>query len=294
MSISLYVYSPDPPLDQELLAKTFRDPRQPADFRWEVVIDGETVFGWRPGSRGADRARAAVLARDRAALEALTVDETLASLGLYVTTSDHPGWIVDEELLEATPPEHRAAVRATKTHYNVETGARRNDLSIVFQEHVWRTIGVLSNGLMEDPQAGEYTTKDGDVTQPESRIDGVEKGRRLFTAAVIVLLLAEAISLPFDVQRVGLRELWKGLVQLGLLAMFWYLVRTGESLGYWALVTLAFGVAAMWTWVLLTPPSSPFGWTALLALRVVMHIGAGIMLVLPATIAYVRARRLTA
>ena len=304
MSISLYVYSPDPPLDHGFLVHACRDPRLSEDLHWDLVFDGQTVFGWRPGSPHADRARAAVAAHDRKALEDLTTQEVLASLGLVVTTRTDRAWPVDAESIEATPAELRAAVANAQTHYSLETGARRNDLSLVFQEQLWRVIGVLSNGLMEDPQAGEYTTKDGTVIQPEStgpvdsewerelgRIDAIGNGSRLFTVAVIVLLVAEAVSIPFAVQRLGDRQLWTSLVQLGLLGLFWYLARTGEIWGYWGLLAIAFGSAAIWTWALITPPPSPPLWTALQTSRTLLHLVAGVVLLLPAVRAYVASVR---
>ena len=91
------------------------------------------------------------------------------------------------------------------------------------------------------------------------------------------------MSIPFIVQRLGMGQLGSSLAQLGILALFWYLTRKGESWGYWGLVVISFGFAARWTWGLLTPPPSPFGWTVLQTVRTAVHVAAGAVLLLPAT-----------
>jgi hypothetical protein len=48
-------------------------------------------------------------------------------------------------------------MRGAKAKYWLCTRIRSSNLSFRFLEVVWRAVGQLRGGLLEDPQTGEYT-----------------------------------------------------------------------------------------------------------------------------------------
>ena len=64
-----------------------------------------------------------------------------------------------EEFKEMNSPDYIEAVSKAKSHYYVRTAAGRSPLSFDYQEQVWRVIGDLAGGLIEDPQEGTHEIK---------------------------------------------------------------------------------------------------------------------------------------
>ena len=75
---------------------------------------------------------------------------------IAVTTSDSEEWsdIIDEMVDTVEDPEFRDFLEAATVLYVLETSATRNALSLEFQEALWRMLGVLTYGLIYDPQEG--------------------------------------------------------------------------------------------------------------------------------------------
>ena len=68
-------------------------------------------------------------------------------------TKDDDQWSATiEHLIADSPARFRDDVSKVERRYSLETSATRNDLSLTFQCELWRVIGVLANGVMEDPQ----------------------------------------------------------------------------------------------------------------------------------------------
>ncbi len=102
---------------------------------------------------------------DRPALDRMWEAGDLASCIVYTS---HPYSAVEEfgqEEIEALaarlPASVVEAMRAATTHYYVRTSAGRSTMSVDLQVAVWRAIGAVSGGLMEDPQGGEYSRTAG-------------------------------------------------------------------------------------------------------------------------------------
>lgn len=176
MSVSLFIYSPDPPLTRDQVISACRNEQLSLDERWEIAFrqyDGspapatpgllgiQRVLGWRPNAPETAAVRSLLESDDRAAIDELYSSNHIAAVTLDVVTRDQDEWPVDDELIEQTPPELRDDVANAHTWYNLETNAGRNRLSSNCQEHLWAIIGALSKGVMEDPQDGQYKTRDG-------------------------------------------------------------------------------------------------------------------------------------
>ena len=178
MSISLFIYSPDPPLEREAIIAACRNKQLSNDLQWELAFldhDGtvgpdtgtlrsQRILGWRPGANETADMRTLLATDNRAAIDDLYSNHEIAAVMLEVATRDQDEWPIDDELVEQTLPQFRDDVANAHTWYDLETDAHRNRLSFKLQEQLWRIIGVLSNGLMEDPQDGQYTTRDGEIT----------------------------------------------------------------------------------------------------------------------------------
>jgi hypothetical protein len=47
-------------------------------------------------------------------------------------------------------------VQTARTRYTMRTNASRNDLSAELQTQLWLLVGVLTDGLCEDPEEGQF------------------------------------------------------------------------------------------------------------------------------------------
>ena len=176
MSVSLFIYSPQQPLTREQIISACRNEHASADRQWEIAFlhyngtpDPHTgalrhlqrILAWRRDTPQGERMRALLESDDRAAINELYANNKIATMTLDVVTRDQKEWPVDDALIEHAPPELRDDIGNAHTWYGLETSARRNRLSLKCQEDLWATIGALSDGVMEDPQNGQYNTRDG-------------------------------------------------------------------------------------------------------------------------------------
>jgi hypothetical protein len=119
-----------------------------------------------------------------------------------------------------------------------------------------------------------------------------ERGKRFFTAAFVLILGLELVSLPLAIDGFGIGQAQVSAVRAGIFVGFWYFAKSGETLGYWALVLVAFGFSAIIVWSFFTPPAATFsGWTVLQAARLVALVVAGILLLRPDTRHYINRLR---
>ena len=180
MSIALNVYAKGALLTRELLAQECQSPDLPEPLRWQIVflnvhdllpadqngplLDDQSVAGWPATSEHAPEIRAALANSDKPALQRLFEAEAFGTTDLFLTRRDSDEWgeISDPEYLEAIPEEHHASISDATCRYSLETHASRNETSLEFQQHLWHMIGVLTYGLLEDPQEGEFEDCSGD------------------------------------------------------------------------------------------------------------------------------------
>jgi hypothetical protein len=299
LSISVIVYSPDPPLERDLLVRTCSNAGLPDHLRWEIAFVGddgalrpvqegamtsETIFGWRQ-DKNAAAVRAAIEGGDRAAVDAFYADDLVAAVWVDVRTRADASWD-DEELEEAASvasEAHRKEISSAATMYVVETSARRNDVSLDFQNLIWRSIGVLSNGLMEDPQEGEYASTrelqaEEEAAQPGSvRPRGIS-GSTVVNAAIVLMMILDLLNAVYSTNGIGLTTIVRHAFTLGMLAACWYLVRTGDSDGWWLLLILAVGMSGLNLWHL---PGAAADRKVLLIARAIGYAAAAALLLLP-------------
>jgi hypothetical protein len=172
MSIELHVYSQEPVLHRERLATECLWPELPVKLQWEVRFLSETgalhtagplaeglVLGWHPGSPHGLQIEEALARKHESRLDKLSSKNMVGSLYLSVIKpDDQEEWedIIDSVKEDVEDSIHRKYLRNVRTFYSLETSATRNDLSLEFQEQLWRMIGVLTHGLMYDPQEGKF------------------------------------------------------------------------------------------------------------------------------------------
>lgn len=172
MSIDLYVYTSADVLlrPDDLIANA-------VDIEWDVdlIKDFEslapaefpglcTILGWDRAGAEQPAVRGALAARDQAQLDAFYRQELWALVDLSVESPFAPDLEELKELEEhGIDPRHMQQLREARTRYTLTTNASRNDLSEELQTHLWVLIGVLTDGLCEDPQEGRFITA-ADVT----------------------------------------------------------------------------------------------------------------------------------
>jgi hypothetical protein len=143
---------------------------QAADVHWDLALVKDidslapaelpgtcTVLGWERTEAKQPAVRRALVARDKAQLDALYRQEALALVDLRAESPFTPD---SEELSElerhGIDSGHLQRLREARTRYTLTTNASRNDLSEELQTHLWILLGVLTDGLCEDPQEGRF------------------------------------------------------------------------------------------------------------------------------------------
>ena len=165
MSIELYVHtssdallSPDDLISEavsiewDLALVKDLESMAPADFPGTC-----TIVGWERAGAEPPPVRDALATRDQAQLDALYREEVFALVQLSVEKPLAPD---EEELRDleehGVDPGHLLRLREASTRYTLTTSASRNELSEELQTHVWVLLGVLTDGLCEDPQEGRF------------------------------------------------------------------------------------------------------------------------------------------
>ena len=314
MSIEHWIYSPDAPLDRAFAAQAcaaigdigwaiacVRNVDDPVVEEHGPLATGE-VIGWVPGGQAEPEILAALRDGDGKAVQDLWARELLAIVSLRVATRGSAEW--DDEAMreqaKGMPAKHRAEAQQAVTFYSIESGAGRNEPTLEFQTLFWRALGVLSNGLMEDPQEGELISTIQQIGRDGEHADEAlnamdadreamltrrstvplevpasgprqDRGAMAVDAAALVLggmevadLLLRATSLPSFRSMPGLAG------SLLAILMAWYFARARDRFGYWMLVALA-------ALMLATSVPSLLGASGLEAMLVASRAMAGVM-----------------
>lgn len=118
------------------------------------VSEYEIIVGWETDPEVAAKVQGLLANRDREGLEKLFEEMTLGGCEIYVNENERDE---DEECIpDDIRPDHRRALENAKLSYYLRTAAGRSPLSFVLQDVVWRAIGKVTRGLVEDPQTGKY------------------------------------------------------------------------------------------------------------------------------------------
>jgi hypothetical protein len=177
MGVDLYVFSPhETVLTSEELGRELRS--QGWDVRF-VLDHGEPVLepaaegpltglldvmGWPTSSNKGTLAADAIDRRDLKALQAIYDEGVVGTCGYgvvchYVYEEQLEDEFEDEEedeveeLIEAT---YLEAMKRAKTKYSLRVRVRSSNQSYKFLNVVWEAIGRLKDGLLADPQTGEF------------------------------------------------------------------------------------------------------------------------------------------
>ena len=305
MSIELWVYSPDPVLDRAHVAQACgkleekgwavayaRDLRAPVADEHGPLSSG-LVLGWIPGGPADAEIQRVVRAGDATAIEDLYARGLLAIIALRVATREGPDWESVEIGLRAaeTPAKYRAEVEQAATFYAVETNARRSEIALEFQILFWRAVGVLSNGLMEDPQEGELIStmeeigRDGERADREAALPAAhspsrrERGALAVHVATLLVFAVEAGS-AFLFWPISVASLVRRAVAMGAVAYTWHGARSGDPFSYWLLVALPAALLGLNLWYLPSASAARTGW---LVARALVYLAATVLLLLPST-----------
>jgi hypothetical protein len=134
----------------------------------EPAPDGELrdsldVMGWRLSSEHAAPAADAIDRRDMEAVQAFYSQGVVGTCGYGVESPyQYEEEFDPEEDAEMDGSEGAVeawcleAMREAGTRYNLRVRIRSSNLSYQFLEVVWQGIGQLREGLLEDPQSGEF------------------------------------------------------------------------------------------------------------------------------------------
>ena len=130
-----------------------------ADLRSLLPSSSRTecfFVGWPEDVPAAAILRVALATRDRETIEEHYRREMVAAVELQI---DNP-YSADKEDISSWEGMGIAAglltrMRRARSRYTFRTAASRNDLSSELQTNLWVLLGVLTNGVCEDPQEGE-------------------------------------------------------------------------------------------------------------------------------------------
>jgi hypothetical protein len=128
------------------------------------LVDTLDVIGWDASSPTAQQVADAIDSGDLKRLNEYYAERLAGSCG-YVAHNDYDfdkelareDEDLRDEILEEIDPQHLEAMRRAKVKYWLCVRIRSSNLSYRFLETVWRAVGQLRGGLLEDPQSGEYT-----------------------------------------------------------------------------------------------------------------------------------------
>jgi hypothetical protein len=177
MGVDLYVFSP-----HEAVLTTEELRRELRSQGWEVrfVIDQPRpelepaaegpltelldVMGWPTSSDKGTLVAGAIDRRDTNALQALYVEGVVGTCGygvvchfVYEEEFDDEEFDEEEEEEEPIDPSYLEAIKRAKTKYSLRVRVRSSNQSYKFLNMVWEAIGRLKDGLMMDPQSGEFS-----------------------------------------------------------------------------------------------------------------------------------------
>ena len=93
---------------------------------------------------------------DEAAMDGLFENEEAAGCEISVKAPFDAREGYGEDGLEEFPHEVLEQVASGKSHYCIRTSAGRSRTSFDLQEAVWKSVGQLVDGLLEEPQMGEF------------------------------------------------------------------------------------------------------------------------------------------
>ena len=165
MSTELHVYTPattllmaaDLAADSEAVNWELALLRDLTTFELAPAVESCVVVGWESDADTRPACLAALAARDRDQLDALYRDNAVAIVEL---DAEHPYTPDPEELAEwerlGVARRYLQRVRTARIRYSVRTNASRNDLSAELQTQLWLLVGVLTDGLCEDPEQGQF------------------------------------------------------------------------------------------------------------------------------------------
>lgn len=177
MGVDLHVYTPS-----EEIVTSEELGRQLRSEGWEVrfvldqegpvlepahegpLIDVLDVIGWSISAEKANLAAEAIDRRDLKSLQSLYDEGTVASCGYSVVhpfnfEEESERWDTEEEEDEDEEPIEEwclEAMRQATTRYGLRVRIRSSNRSYQFLRVVWRAVGQLRDGLLVDPQFGEY------------------------------------------------------------------------------------------------------------------------------------------
>jgi hypothetical protein len=166
MSYELGVYSTDPPLVDEAEIRQgmeavgfellFLRDGSLEDLRPVAFAEAQVAMGIPRGKHHEEVSRA-VAAADGAALQRLYKKSRVALVELYVDpVTEGMATKLEEVAANPSASPYGERIRRTRTVYTVRTSATRNRLSLRFQRGLWASIGVATQGVLEDEEADEY------------------------------------------------------------------------------------------------------------------------------------------
>jgi hypothetical protein len=122
------------------------------------------VMGWETSSEKGAEVAAAIDHRDSKALQTLYDEGMVGTCGYGVVTDfvykeEREDPFEDEEEPEDEEPideSYLEAIKRAKTKYVLRVRVRSSNHSYKFLNVVWEAIGRLRDGLLVDPQSGEF------------------------------------------------------------------------------------------------------------------------------------------
>lgn len=119
-----------------------------------------TILGWLPSQFDSAHLTELLNAGDKRRLHQLFAKDIVGYANVYsYDAAEHYATFGDDyldSLSGEVDQQFVAFLKSSKRVFEIQTSSGRSDFSWRFQMQVCRTIAELSNGLIEEPQMGEY------------------------------------------------------------------------------------------------------------------------------------------
>lgn len=163
MSVDLLVYSERrEPVQRSALEEALRkrgwhciflEPDHLTELR-DGPLDGDVVYGTKDASLPAKLRE--TLAKDKNQLEDFFEEGAVVGCGITAVVPFNPREEFGADFETQAGPAIAGEIFKANSLYNVHASGGHTELSFEFQEVVWKVLGALVGGLLEDPQTGEY------------------------------------------------------------------------------------------------------------------------------------------
>lgn len=125
-----------------------------------VSIGDSVALGWHVSSSDSELVSDCLFRKNEPAVNALYDQDTIGSVAIFVDNNYKANPAALDEMKRISKATDKVIDRVSRSdlQYTLRTAAGRNALSLQLQEEIWRSLGSLTEGVLENPQTGKLLT----------------------------------------------------------------------------------------------------------------------------------------